>query len=286
MFCTGCGQHLPAEAKFCPACGVVTHRAGVPARPAEVAPLGDPTPSGPRPPAPRRRALMIVAAAAGLVAAGVVGAALAGTGTPVVTAAPAGDAGPPPGGDATTTQPAPPITSAGADNEAEHTATAVTPSTSATNVAGAATPATSTTVPAGPGTTAPPAAPTTSTTAPSTTTSTRPAPTTTTTVNHAPQQGADWFYVPVGTPQRLDVLANDSDPDGDRLVITDFTQPTEGHVERTADGALLYTAPADHAFAPNKSGPGQYTVMFTAFVSDGKAPPAGSTVMVSITWSA
>lgn len=41
-------------------------------------------------------------------------------------------------------------------------------------------------------------------------------------------------------PVSINVLANDSDPDGDNLAVTSFTQPANGTVTRNADGTLRY----------------------------------------------
>jgi subtilisin family serine protease len=46
------------------------------------------------------------------------------------------------------------------------------------------------------------------------------------------------------TAVRIDVLANDTDPDGDRLTLTGFRQPSHGTVLANTDGTLQYTPAA------------------------------------------
>jgi hypothetical protein len=43
------------------------------------------------------------------------------------------------------------------------------------------------------------------------------------------------------TAVRIDVLANDTDPDGDRLTITGIIQASHGFVYANPDGTLTYT---------------------------------------------
>ncbi|MFP4394324.1 MAG: Ig-like domain-containing protein, partial [Anaerolineales bacterium] len=69
----------------------------------------------------------------------------------------------------------------------------------------------------------------------------------------------------------IDVLANDSDPDGDELTITTTTDPANGSVEINDDGAVAYT--------PDAGFVGEDT--FTYIVSDGEAT-ATATVMVTV----
>ncbi|MEO0450959.1 MAG: Ig-like domain-containing protein, partial [Pseudomonadota bacterium] len=69
----------------------------------------------------------------------------------------------------------------------------------------------------------------------------------------------------------IDVLTNDTDPDGDALAVTDFTQPNNGAVTDLGGGVLQYTPNADF------SG----TDTFTYMVSDG-ALSSDATVSVEV----
>ena len=69
----------------------------------------------------------------------------------------------------------------------------------------------------------------------------------------------------------VNVLANDSDPDGDPLTITSFTQGGHGTVSCTTPNCT-YTA------APNFSGPDS----FTYTISDGKGGTATATVSINV----
>jgi len=59
--------------------------------------------------------------------------------------------------------------------------------------------------------------------------------------NGAPVANDDAATPAAGEPTILDVLANDSDPDGDPLAVTDVVQPDHGAVTINADGTLTYT---------------------------------------------
>ena len=75
----------------------------------------------------------------------------------------------------------------------------------------------------------------------------------------------------VNTPVVVDVLANDSDPDGDRLSVASYTQPSHGVASLNADGTITYT--------PNAGYTGSDT--FTYTITEGKE--AFATAHVSIT---
>jgi large repetitive protein len=62
-------------------------------------------------------------------------------------------------------------------------------------------------------------------------------------VNSAPLAVNDAFNVIQGTPTLLNVLANDSDADGDTLIITLFDQPSQGTITLES-GKLRYTSNA------------------------------------------
>ncbi len=75
-----------------------------------------------------------------------------------------------------------------------------------------------------------------------------------------------------GTPVTIPVLDNDSDPDGDALVVTEITQPGSGVVTLNPDGILTYTP------APDTVGP----VTFTYTISDGRGGQDSATVTVNL----
>ncbi|WP_127159914.1 Ig-like domain-containing protein [Xanthomonas arboricola] len=61
-------------------------------------------------------------------------------------------------------------------------------------------------------------------------------------VNQAPVAAADAFTVRAGVATRLDVLANDSDVDGDSLTAKLASSPKNGTLTRNRDGSFSYTA--------------------------------------------
>ncbi|MBW3664437.1 MAG: tandem-95 repeat protein [Actinobacteria bacterium] len=68
---------------------------------------------------------------------------------------------------------------------------------------------------------------------------------TVTSVNDAPVAVDDEAATDEDTPVTVDVLANDSDVDGDALTVTISTEPTSGSATVTDTGAVLYTPAAD-----------------------------------------
>jgi len=78
------------------------------------------------------------------------------------------------------------------------------------------------------------------------------------------------FYTP-GTPQTIQPLVNDSDPENDPLKITQVGNATNGKVVLNADSSVIYTA--------NPGFKGQDS--FTYTVSDGKGNSASATVTVN-----
>ncbi|HID05874.1 MAG TPA: tandem-95 repeat protein, partial [Armatimonadetes bacterium] len=60
-------------------------------------------------------------------------------------------------------------------------------------------------------------------------------------VNGEPDAKWDDAVTDEDQPVVIDVLANDKDPDGDPITITDFTQPKNGTVVKNADGTFTYT---------------------------------------------
>jgi len=88
--------------------------------------------------------------------------------------------------------------------------------------------------------------------------------------NRAPVARDDYAVAGYNQPVDVDVLSNDSDPDGDRLTVVSFTQPQFGTVTRGPGGTLTYRAP------PNYIG----YESFTYEVGDGKGGSARATVVV------
>jgi len=89
--------------------------------------------------------------------------------------------------------------------------------------------------------------------------------------NNAPTATADAATAVEGAAVTIDVLANDTDPDGDDLTITEVSGTSNGETE-IEDGAIVYTADAGFS--------GQDT--FTYTVSDGDNTATG-TVVVNVT---
>lgn len=97
--------------------------------------------------------------------------------------------------------------------------------------------------------------------------------TVTTTVNRPPAAGGDVFRIPFGSiSNTITVLANDSDPDGNAIAVTDVTQPTHGE---TAVG----TGGTNVVYTPHSTFAGQGT--FTYTISDGHLTAPG-TVTVTV----
>jgi hypothetical protein len=59
--------------------------------------------------------------------------------------------------------------------------------------------------------------------------------------SHAPDAVDDAQSTAQDTPVAINVLANDTDPDGDLLTVTDVTQPVNGSVINNLDGTVTYT---------------------------------------------
>jgi uncharacterized repeat protein (TIGR01451 family) len=64
-------------------------------------------------------------------------------------------------------------------------------------------------------------------------------------VNDAPVANGDHAATNEDTPVDMNVLSNDTDPDGDALTVASFTQPNNGMVTLNANGTLKYTPRAD-----------------------------------------
>ncbi len=93
--------------------------------------------------------------------------------------------------------------------------------------------------------------------------------------NDPPLAGDDALSAESATPLVIlvaDLLANDSDADGDPLSLLDFSQPTSGQVTDNGDGSLTYT-PADGFFGDDS---------FTYRIGDGQGGEATATVTVTV----
>jgi outer membrane protein OmpA-like peptidoglycan-associated protein len=93
---------------------------------------------------------------------------------------------------------------------------------------------------------------------------------TVTAVNHPPSAQPDFATAGLNKPVAIAVLANDSDPDGDTLTITSFTQGARGTVTRGDNNTLVYLS--------NKDFVGVDTFVYT--ISDGRGGIASTTVTV------
>ncbi len=90
--------------------------------------------------------------------------------------------------------------------------------------------------------------------------------------NSGPDAVDDTGTTPINTPVTISVLGNDTDPENDTLVVTDFTQGASGTVGRGANGDLVYT--------PNTGFSG--TDSFTYTISDGNGGFDTATVTVTV----
>ena len=91
-------------------------------------------------------------------------------------------------------------------------------------------------------------------------------------VNDPPVAQDDDVTTDEDTAVTIDVLANDSDPDGDDLAITEVTEPTNGTATVTGT-AVEYAPDADFAGADT----------FTYTIADGNGETATATVSVTVT---
>jgi Big-like domain-containing protein/FG-GAP repeat protein/K319-like protein len=99
------------------------------------------------------------------------------------------------------------------------------------------------------------------------------ASTTVTVTNNPPVAVNDFVSTDEDTPiTAIAVLVNDSDPDGDTISISDFTQPSHGTTGSNGDGTLTYTPDADYNGSDS----------FTYTITDGTLESAPATVTVTI----
>jgi hypothetical protein len=91
--------------------------------------------------------------------------------------------------------------------------------------------------------------------------------------NTPPTAAADTASTTGAAPVDIDVLTNDSDPNGDALVIASVTQPASGGVVTITGNKVKFTP------TPNFQG----TATFTYTISDGRGGTATATVTVTVT---
>ena len=91
--------------------------------------------------------------------------------------------------------------------------------------------------------------------------------------NEAPSVADDKVTTPAGTPVKIDILANDNDPEGKLLTLSALTLPQHGKLEMGENQCLLYT--------PNEGFVGSDT--FTYQVKDPDEGHTGGEVIIKVT---
>jgi hypothetical protein len=91
-------------------------------------------------------------------------------------------------------------------------------------------------------------------------------------VNDSPVARDDAATTDAGTPVTIDVVSNDTDPDGDSCGVASVTHGGHGAVIVNADGTVTYTPEADYSGTDN----------FTYTVTDGNGGTDTATVAVSV----
>ncbi|MBX9679583.1 MAG: tandem-95 repeat protein [Gemmataceae bacterium] len=92
--------------------------------------------------------------------------------------------------------------------------------------------------------------------------------------NQAPNANADWVLSPASGTS-INILANDTDPDGDPLAITNYTQPNYGSLLLQGSGSEAFFIYTPYAGTSASMDTFEYTV------SDGHGGSSTATVMVS-----
>lgn len=92
------------------------------------------------------------------------------------------------------------------------------------------------------------------------------------TTNQAPTPANDSAFVTINQPQNINVLANDTDPNGDSLTVTAITAPQHGTAAINSDWTVTYT--------PSNSYTGSDTFSYT--VSDGRGGTATASVAITV----
>lgn len=91
--------------------------------------------------------------------------------------------------------------------------------------------------------------------------------------NQAPDAVEDGSSAFINGPERVwDILANDTDPDGDELTITEVQSAVYGSVRLTGDGVVRYTPPSTPV-----------SDSFRYFISDGNGGTASAVATISVT---
>lgn len=98
-----------------------------------------------------------------------------------------------------------------------------------------------------------------------------------TAANRAPIAVADSASTPMGQPLTIDVLANDSDPDGDTLSIVDVRDAVWGSAVASGGGTVTYTPP-DPTFVGSDQ--------FEYTIDDGRGLTAVASVDIDVTCTA
>jgi hypothetical protein len=91
-------------------------------------------------------------------------------------------------------------------------------------------------------------------------------------LNHPPVANPDSLTTVAGVAGAVDVLTNDTDPDGDLMVVVSHTDPSHGVVVCLTTGLCTYTSIAGY------TGPDSFTYV----VSDGKGGTATGTVSITV----
>jgi hypothetical protein len=94
-----------------------------------------------------------------------------------------------------------------------------------------------------------------------------------TAANRAPVAWDDFATTAVGTPVNINVLANDTDADGDTLAVASVTQGQHGTVVRNANGSLTYTPATGYIGSDT----------FGYALSDGKGGNTTGSVSITVT---
>lgn len=92
-------------------------------------------------------------------------------------------------------------------------------------------------------------------------------------VNRPPVANVDAVTVTASKSVTINVLENDSDPDGDPLTIVSYTQGRLGSTSKNSSGRLVYTA------LPRVHGVDQLTYT----ISDGHGHTATASIVVTVT---
>lgn len=90
--------------------------------------------------------------------------------------------------------------------------------------------------------------------------------------NHPPKAMNDTASTVKNTPVTINVVANDSDPDGDALTVTSVTSPSNGTAVNNGNGTVTYT--------PNSNYTGPDAFNYT--ISDGRGGTATARVSVTV----